>query len=256
MGERVEYEFTKKKIKECLDANVIPFENTSNIHYQHNPNSFEVNNECSFPDIIAQELAQKPEAVCFMGLLPEIKHAWIAIDTKLYLWNFQAKLDYNRDEVYQYEELDQTITCAGLAPPRLGVLLEEIRYVLVLTTATEIVLLGVCYREVDGVISELILCQTQLSVPADGVHMTSLVSTENGRIFLGGRDGNLYEIVYQNRDGWITSRCRKINHSRSVIRSVVPSFLNWTGDNGIVHLEIDTTRHVLLTLSKQSTIQV
>lgn len=35
------------------------------------------------------------------------------------------------------------------------------------------------------------------SVPTDGVPIKVIRGTENGRIFLGGRDGCLYEIVYQ-----------------------------------------------------------
>lgn len=34
-------------------------------------------------------------------------------------------------------------------------------------------------------------------LPTDGVSMMSVKSTSNGRIFMGGKDGCLYEITYQ-----------------------------------------------------------
>jgi len=34
-------------------------------------------------------------------------------------------------------------------------------------------------------------------LPTEGVTYTSVASSDNGRIFLGGKDGNLYEVVYQ-----------------------------------------------------------
>ena len=35
------------------------------------------------------------------------------------------------------------------------------------------------------------------SIPTDGVFFTSIVGSDNGRIFMAGKDGCLYELVYQ-----------------------------------------------------------
>jgi hypothetical protein len=139
--------------------------------------------------------------------------------------------------------------------------------------------------------------------------MTNIVGLDNGRIFLGGRDGSTYEIVYQHQvrisgsmylfcfvlfcfvlccfvlfcltfllvesflspphinshysppfsqDGWFASRCRKINHTSSMITSLLSplwSSLSST-DRAVVHMAVDTQRHLLLTLSKNSSIDV
>ena len=45
------------------------------------------------------------------------------------------------------------------------------------------------------------------------------------RIFLAGDDGCLYEIGYQAEDGWFHRKCRKINHSSSLMSYLIPSFL-------------------------------
>ena len=37
------------------------------------------------------------------------------------------------------------------------------------------------------------------SLPTDGVFFTSIVGADNGRIFMAGKDGCLYELVYQVR---------------------------------------------------------
>lgn len=42
-----------------------------------------------------------------------------------------------------------------------------------------------------------VILEPVFSVPTDGVIATTIVGTDSGRIFIGGRDGNLYEIVYQ-----------------------------------------------------------
>ena len=42
-----------------------------------------------------------------------------------------------------------------------------------------------------------VILEPVFSVPTDGMIATTIVGTDSGRIFIGGRDGNLYEIVYQ-----------------------------------------------------------
>jgi len=64
-----------------------------------------------------------------------------------------------------------------------------------------------------------------MSLPSDNVHMLRVAGTQNGRIFLCGRDGCLYELAYQAEDGWFSRKCRKVNHSQSPLSSLVPTFL-------------------------------
>ena len=64
------------------------------------------------------------------------------------------------------------------------------------------------------------------SLPTDNVGMLDIQGTPEGRIFLGGKDGYLYEVVYQAEDGWFSRKCKKINHSVSMLSFLVPSFLS------------------------------
>lgn len=49
----------------------------------------------------------------------------------------------------------------------------------------------------------------EYTVPSDGVTMTCITCTDNGRIFLAGRDGHIYELQYTTGSGWY-KRCRKV----------------------------------------------
>ena len=42
-----------------------------------------------------------------------------------------------------------------------------------------------------------LLSDPLFSIPSDNTYMLSIKSTHNGRIFLAGKDGCLYEIIYQ-----------------------------------------------------------
>lgn len=59
----------------------------------------------------------------------------------------------------------------------------------------------------------------------DNVSINVVVGSDNGRIFLGGRDGCLYEISYQAESSWFGKRCKKINHSQGIVSYMVPNFL-------------------------------
>lgn len=48
----------------------------------------------------------------------------------------------------------------------------------------------------DSTSGTLALYATDLVVPSDGVQMSKIVSTDEGRIFMVGDDGRLYELEY------------------------------------------------------------
>jgi nuclear pore complex protein Nup155 len=59
----------------------------------------------------------------------------------------------------------------------------------------------------------------------DNVAITCIEGSADGRIFMGGRDGCLYEIAYQAESDWFGKRCKKINHSQGFMSLIVPGFL-------------------------------
>ena len=71
-----------------------------------------------------------------------------------------------------------------------------------MTTPIDIVLLGVSFAKPQQNFATSfavmhLLPEPLFSIPTDGVHIKSVAGTGSGRIFLGGRDGCLYEVVYQ-----------------------------------------------------------
>lgn len=126
------------------------------------------------------------------------------------------------------------------------------------------------------------------SIPTDNTYILSITSTDLGRIFMAGKDGCLYEIAYQAEAGWLSQRCRKINHSKSSLSFLVPSVLQFSfSEDGkkrdtflrvkdihdlfkrhfnpwlpsfstdpIVQIAIDNSRNTLFTRSEKGVLQV
>lgn len=53
---------------------------------------------------------------CEMGIFPEIKRAWVSIDSNLYLWAYD-----NGTDVAYYDALNETILNVGLIKPKEGI---------------------------------------------------------------------------------------------------------------------------------------
>jgi nuclear pore complex protein Nup155 len=200
------------------------------------------------------------QTVAFCGIFPEIRRAWASVDNSLYLWRF----DKWQDIPIEYSGEEQAIVSVGLCTPRPGVFVEAIRHIMIVCTTTEIVLLGVCCSAGaggtgDDDCEEVTLQPLPLySVPSDDVAMTSVACTANGRIFLGGADGNLYEIKYSAAESWRTKRCSKICHTgglRQYLPSFLPGFL-FGASQALVDLVIDPHRNILYTRTQASALQV
>ncbi|KAI9204573.1 Nup133 N terminal like-domain-containing protein [Polychytrium aggregatum] len=189
----------------------------------------------------------------FMGLFPELRRAWMTIDTKLYIWNYE-----DESEIYVLgEEQDQIITSVCLAKPVAGVFVEQIEYLIVVATPIEITLYGVAYSDASkGLSGGLSIYPTQMSAPSDSVTMTALTATRHGRIFACGANGCLYELQYQAEEGWFTRKFRKLNHSKSTLSFFVPTLFGYQSDDPIEKIACDDSRNLIYTLTSSSQIEV
>lgn len=138
-----------------------------------------------------------------------------------------------RDVAY-YDGLNTVIVSVGLVTPKSGVFIQNVKYLLILTTPTEIIVLGVTFntpsvshnRNIGNNTEELQLMNKPIfCINTENVAMNVVKGTYDGRIFLGGQDGFLYEIQYQAESSWFGKRFKKINHSQGVISTMVPNFL-------------------------------
>lgn len=86
--------------------------------------------------------------------------------------------------------------------------------------------------------------------------MFKITGTDSGRIFLCGKDGNLYELIYSSGNSWFRKKCTKINHTQTFVSSCVPSFLKLAGEDPLLDAVYDKERNLFYTLSAHSCIQV
>lgn len=78
-------------------------------------------------------------------------------------------------------------------------------------------------------------------------------ATKDGRIFIAGGDGHLWEIFYQAEEGWFTSRTRKVCQTAGFGELILP---NWGGTvETIEQIAIDDSRKLVYTLGSKSTIK-
>ncbi|XP_053153166.1 nuclear pore complex protein Nup155 [Hemicordylus capensis] len=199
---------------------------------------------------------------CMMGVFPEISRAWLTIDSDIFMWNYE-----DGGDLAYFDGLSETILAVGLVKPKAGIFQPHIRQLLVLATPVDIVILGLSYTTLQsgsGALNDSLSGGMQLlpdplySLPTDNTYLLTITSTENGRIFLAGKDGCLYEVAYQAEAGWFSQRCRKINHSKSTLSFLVPSLFQFTfsEDDPIVQIAIDNSRNILYTRSEKGVIQV
>lgn len=57
-----------------------------------------------------------------MGLIPEINHAWITVDDKLFLWDYRSPADFT-----YFEGMSDVIVSVGLAVPQPEVFLPVVK---------------------------------------------------------------------------------------------------------------------------------
>lgn len=207
----------------------------------------------------------------FMGLFPEIGRAWLTADTRLFLWSYGEDAVLRgapaADDFYSFDGFDQIIVSVALVRPRPGVFIDDVQYLVAVATAVEVTLLGVTFSG-NGAAGELTLIPTNISVPTDGVVMISITSTPDGRIFMGGSDGNLHEFAYYGPpSGWVSTlfgsraakRARKVVHSSaSLVNFVLPAKLkSWVSPvDELVDMTLDADCNSLFTLSTSGSLSV
>jgi nuclear pore complex protein Nup155 len=92
-----------------------------------------------------------------------------------------------------------------------------------------------------------------MSVSVSGMNIKCIEATTDGRIFIAGGDGHLWEIFYQAEEGWFTSRTRKVCQTSGYGEYVLP---NWGGSvESIEQIAIDNSRKLVYTLGSKSTIK-
>jgi nuclear pore complex protein Nup155 len=186
-----------------------------------------------------------------------------------------------------------------------------VEWCLVVTTKEEAMICALARKDF-----KLTAVPTKFVIPSDWISFVSVTATKAGRVFLGGQDGNLYELDYdlliqsqnngmrlddaqavldnfydgttglcpaqiaetatqtpsiltsgkrvidmiRNPSGQPPRKCRKLNHTQSVLSAYVPELVSkftsavfgdptTTGGGPIIDMTVDEERQVLYTLS-------
>ncbi|KAJ0724992.1 putative nucleoporin, nucleoporin, nucleoporin, subdomain 1 [Helianthus annuus] len=224
------------------------------------PPLVEVVNSRELPSVLIERYnAAGGEGTASCGIFPEIHRAWASVDNSLFLWRFD-KWD---GQCPEYSGDEQAICAVGLVKPKPGIFLEAIQYLLVLATPVELLLVGVCCSgSGDGSdpYSEVSLQPLpEYTIPSDGVTMTCIACTNTGRIFLAGRDGNIYEMRYTTGSGWYKKSrkvCLTAGVGSVVSRWVVPNLFNFGAVDPVIEMVVDNERHILYARTEEMRIQV
>lgn len=241
----------------------------------------------SIPDAVI-EASSSAQTYASQGLFPEIERAWIIIDTRLYLWNY---LDASQSAFESYEHPERVIQSVGLVQPRAGVFIESIKHVLVICTSTSVSLLGLAIEDAPANSTssngnaassstttnptnasatpstsagarnpstgkQLKLFVTEMSASTDGVQLSDVCGTDEGRIFCKGNDGCLYEVMYQASEGWFSNRCGLRNVTNPRLSNLVPNFIQGKQKETLDFISVDSARNVVYTLHKGSEIEI
>ncbi|KAL7546804.1 hypothetical protein ACHAWF_010137, partial [Thalassiosira exigua] len=189
------------------------------------------------PPHLAAEV-RKAKDSSLAGLLPRAGLAWTARDSRLFLWSYgggggggvegagagdggasswgatrRPRALGGREDCCSFSvPSGSPVASVGLVRPRPGVFASDVEWCVVVATPSEVILCALAREELRGDDgggvreglrrgddSVLRLVPTRFVVPADRVPVASVCGTEAGRIFLGGVDGNLYEMTYEGR---------------------------------------------------------
>ncbi|KAF2223739.1 Non-repetitive/WGA-negative nucleoporin family protein [Elsinoe ampelina] len=202
------------------------------------------------------EQANQSQVATALGLFAEINHAYITIDSSLYLWDYT----HPNPELIGYEDSTSVITGVALIKPRPGVFVAAITHLLVVASTSEITLIGVATTANPAGGKSIDLYSTRMAVPAKGISCTQITASQkSGRIFFTGRaNEDVWELTYSQEERWFKSRCDKINHSKQGydLTGALSIFGGRTETEYIKQLAVDDTRDLLYTLSSKSTIRV
>jgi len=163
-----------------------------------------------------QEMRTKAKASLLMGLFPEAELAWMTADDTVYLWTYHQNsgnangIRSGGGAENQFLEFrvpsHQPIVSVGLAPPKKGVFREVVEWCLVVTTKEEAMICAIAkvtensdgssYGTGSSSSSPWMVVPTKFIVPSDWISFLCIASTKSGRVFLGGQDGNVYELDY------------------------------------------------------------
>ena len=126
----------------------------------------------------------------------------------------------------------------SLASPT-GVFKPSVQHCVILSTPSEVLLCAL-----DNSTQGLRLVPTRFILPTDNVPMLSIRGTKNGRIFMGGHDGNLYEMNYEH-----SNNGHLVDYAPRDIEEVIDNYFD--GDGELMSLDVKSSGKGVLSGGKR-----
>ncbi|OWB73476.1 hypothetical protein B5S31_g3219 [[Candida] boidinii] len=234
---------------------------------------FEKTNIYNIPDEILEQYSNSNN-IKNMGLFTEIKKAWISIDNKLIIWNYESVI--GEQDYFTIDEFTHPILTVKLVKAKKNVFVDSVNYVLLVSTSMDIHILAIEYTP-----KKLDISNTGMSVSTIGLmaNKFTVLKKTNEIFFTGIGDGeNIWKLNYSNTEEWFQTKCGKECLTKSSIGDMsfayklltkIPGVSTLTEptinsaslnnkDNKtetIIQLEVDDSRNILYTLSSKSIIR-
>lgn len=197
--------------------------------------------ELTTPPFISELL--KDNQLHQAGLLTEINCAYYLVGGSGYLWD----LVENKYHIIEYA--GSYIELLSLVQPQKEAFPVSVKYALVLSCQKLVRLVGI-----SRVFDRLTLHEFKYNAPYEANQFTVITSSETGRIFLGSKEGDIHELIYQNAT--TPKQCLIRNCTQSYFARLTSAFGFTNKENEIISLKIDEDRKVLYSLDTGSKIKI
>ncbi|KAK8792956.1 hypothetical protein WA158_005120 [Blastocystis sp. Blastoise] len=205
----------------------------------------------TLPRVILSQVSDRPK---LSGMFPEINRVWISVNNTLYLWNYSKG-----DDFVTYSDLKNPIVSVGLVKPKKGILNAD-DYLLIISTTATLHLLRLSMEGPEHTV--LSINTTEFCCGTEGVVLSQPIGTPEGRIFMVGNDGSLYEIIYNNDSSFLNLFGLNLhiyvnNLTRSYLAGMVPYFYDVLyKNNPIIKVKYDQGRGYLYCIDTKDSVSI
>lgn len=144
------------------------------------------------------------------GIIPQLSVIWYA---------FNYRLSFFRYETNEYEKIttfSSKVQFVDIFIPKKGIFNEKIYYCIVVFTESQVIIYGI-----DNKTKALINTNYVCAVSSKPIcHIIN-----NGNIFIGCENGNVYSVIYKSLDSWSFNMMYLYNPDSSYISCLVPTSL-------------------------------
>eukprot|EP00210_Caulerpa_lentillifera_P002132 g2046.t1 len=206
-------------------------------------------NPQNWPTVVSRALSEKDVYFFSAQLFPEIDEACVTVNSRLYLW----KLNHSTTADPIPREIrikNQGILSVALTPLRTGFKFNarlQPNHVFTVTTTQQVLMIGLFESRVLSLLS-------RYSCSTNGVQYEAIAVSRGGRIFCGGSDGHLYEVLYYTTSGFLyESGGLQLVKQTWWFKDI---FLDCPVKQQIGKLKLDDERHWLYLVRKIGTVEL